>query len=142
MTCNSNCGCGSAAETTNQTTQTAQTTTQTAAAPVATFRPEIDIRETPEAYIVVADVPGATAEAVDITLDQGVLTFRATVPTREPAGARRVVREYGVGHYERSFRIGEGVDTDKIGAEVKDGVLTLTLPKAETTRARKIQVAG
>ncbi len=128
MTCNNNCAC--------ETTETAAT------APAAVFRPEIDIRETPEAFVVTADVPGATPESIDITLDQSVLTFRASVQARRPEGARQIVREYGVGNYERSFRIGEGVDTDKIAAEVKDGVLTLRLPKAETTRARKIKVAG
>lgn len=135
MSCNTNCGCASTAET--------KTTSTTAAAPAgATYRPEIDIRETPEAFIVEADVPGATPESVDLTVDQGVLTLRVGVPGRSPDGARRLVREYGVGSYERSFRIGEGVDTEKIGAELKDGVLTLTLPKSETTRARKIKVAG
>lgn len=138
MSCNTNCGCTSTAETTQTSTTTTNATTQSG----ATYRPEIDIRETAEAFVVEADVPGATPESVDLTVDQGVLTLRAGVPGRSPDGARRLVREYGVGSYERSFRVGEGVDTDKIGAELKDGVLTLTLPKSETTRARKIKVAG
>lgn len=136
MNCNTNCGCTAAAETMTQPATTA--TTQGG----AVYRPEIDIRETPEAYIVEADVPGATPESVDLTVDQGVLTLRAGVPGRHAEGTRRLVREYGIGSYERSFKIGEGVDVEKIGAELKEGVLTLTLPKSETTRARKIKVAG
>ncbi len=134
MSCNTYCG--------SETIATSATTTNATTQSGATYRPEIDIRETAEAFIVEADVPGATPETIDLTVDQGVLTLRAGVPGRHPDGARRLVREYGVGSYERSFRVGEGVDTDKIGAELKDGVLTLTLPKSETTRARKIKVAG
>jgi HSP20 family molecular chaperone IbpA len=129
MNCNTNCGCSPAAE------------PQTAQAP-ATFRPDIDIRETPDEFVVLADVPGATPESIDLAVEKGVLTMKARVGPREPSGATRVVREYGVGGYERSFRVGDGVDTDTIAAEVKDGVLTLRLPKAQTTRARKIKVVG
>ena len=128
MSCNSNCGCTPAAETPTQTT--------------AVYRPDIDIRETPGEFLVIADVPGATPESIDLSFEQGVLTLRAGVLPRDPTGATRVVREYGMGSYERSFRIGEGVDASRIAAELKDGVLTLHLPKAEAAMARKIKVSG
>src|SRR4051812_8941822 len=119
MTCTSNtCGCVP-----SESALTHQQTNQT-----RTFTPTVDIRENADAYFLVADVPGATPEGVDLTVEQGVLTLRASVPARDPEGARRVVREYGIGSYERSFRIGEGIDTQKISADLKNGVLTLTLP--------------
>jgi HSP20 family protein len=113
---------------------------ETAARRNEIFRPEVDIYETGEEFVVKANVPGARPEAIDLNVEKGVLTMRAEVGVRTPENARPLGREYGVGAFERSFRIGEGIDTERIGAELKDGVLTLRLPKAETTRSRKISV--
>lgn len=107
---------------------------------VPTFRPNADIHETPEAFIVRADVPGARPEGVDVRFEDGVLTLKASVPARKFEHARALSREYGVGDFERAFRVGEGIDTEQIKAELKDGVLTLTLPKAAAVRPRAIKV--
>jgi len=122
----SGCGCGPSGS--------ACTTARRAA-----FRPAVDIAEGEGEFVIVADVPGATAETLDLTVDQGVLTLRAPVAARSQAGAC-LVAEYGVGDYERSFRLGEDIDVAKISAELKDGVLTLRLPKAESAKPRKISI--
>lgn len=145
-TTNGACGC-TGAETRRTTETTAQNPIQPGGqpaarrvAPQATYRPDADIAETPEAFTITADVPGATPDSVDVNVERGVLTLRAGVPARERG--RVLLREYGVGAYERTFRVGEGIDVEKIGAVLKDGVLTLTLPKAERVRPRSIKVQG
>lgn len=115
-------------------------TTETRGVSKTTFRPNADIYETPEAFVVRADVPGARADAIDLRYEDGVLTLKAPVAARMHEGARAVTREYGVGGFERAFRVGEGIDAQAIGAELKDGVLTLTLPKAAAVKPRSIRV--
>jgi HSP20 family protein len=104
------------------------------------YRPAIDVVETGDAYIIHADVPGATAGSIDLSFEKGVLTVTASVPPRERAGASALRREYGVGSYRRSFQLGDSIDSNAIGAELHNGVLTITLPKAAEQRARKIEV--
>jgi len=104
------------------------------------FRPNVDILERADEFIVSADLPGATAGNVDIQFDKGVLSLRAHVARREREGVNHLVREYGVGDYAREFRIGEGIDTTRATAEVANGVLTLRLPKVEAAKPRKIEV--
>lgn len=127
--------------------KTAQTETGAAAcaAPAAektaaTFRPSVDIFEGADEFVIRADLPGARADAIDVRVDDGVLRFRAAVATRPPAGARQIVGEYGVGDFERSFRLGDGIDTERINAEFKDGVLTLRVPKAAVLKPRSVPV--
>ncbi len=105
-----------------------------------TFEPRADIIENAEGFTVVADVPGASAEQIEASLEDGVLTLRAPIQPRQPEGTRWLIREYGVGAWERSFRVGEGVDASRISAVCRDGVLTLSVPKAEHARPRKIEV--
>lgn len=106
-----------------------------------TFVPPVDIVEKDDELLLLADVPGATADGIDVHYERGTLTLRARVEPREtPVGATPLVREYGVGDYERTFQVGEGVDADRIGAEFANGVLTLHLPKADAIKPRKISV--
>ncbi len=137
MNCGTNghCGCG---ETDATAAKRVEPRRDERAATV--FCPEVDIYETGDEYVLTADVPGARPDTIDLNVENGVLTLRAGAPDRTPGESRTVLREYGVGAYERTFRIGEGIDTERIGAELKNGVLTLRLPKAETTRSRKIEV--
>lgn len=143
-----NCGCNENTGTTavNTTTNTGASTSACECAPAArtrakeVFKPAIDIHETAEGFTVQADVPGVREQDVDVRFEEGTLTIRASVGSREQAGRRALVQEYGVGDFERSFRIGEGVDVERISAEIKDGVLTLRLPKAERIKPRKIEV--
>jgi len=105
-----------------------------------TYVPVVDILEKPDELMLLAEVPGARAEDIDINYERGQLTISATVKPRHPDDAVYLVREYGIGDFARSFQIGEGIDSEKIAAEVRDGVLTLHLPKAAAARSRKIAV--
>ena len=104
------------------------------------FSPAVDIVETPEAFVLTADIPGADADHVDIAYERGKLTLLARVAERRPENARYIAREFGVGDFRRTFQIGEGIDASRIDAEFAHGVLTLRLPKTETARTRKIAV--
>jgi HSP20 family protein len=104
------------------------------------YRPNVDILERPDELVVLADIPGATGEDVDIHFEDGTLSLLAKVKPRQPDQTDFPVREYGVGDYYRTFRVSEAIDPSKIAAEYADGVLTLHLPKAEAARPRKIQV--
>jgi len=103
------------------------------------FQPPVDIFETEEALVVRADLPGVRPEDVQTTLKETLLVISGTVQALPP-GWRKVYGEYRVGHFIREFRLGQQIDQAKISAQMKDGVLTLTLPKADHARARRIQV--
>lgn len=104
------------------------------------FQPAVDILETDDELIVLADMPGVTPDALDIQLEGDVLTIEGRVPGAEYHGLKPVYVEYNVGGFHRRFTIGESVDRDGIKAELRDGVLRLRLPKAERARSRRIQV--
>ena len=105
------------------------------------FRPSVDIVENEDELLLLADVPGATADSIDIDFENGELSIHARVQPRRPKGPSRYsLREYGVGDYHREFRIGEAVDGSKIAAEVTNGVLKVHLPKADAVKPRKIAV--
>jgi HSP20 family protein len=128
-------------------------TTQTHAAPgrtaepkpggpveaVQPFQPAVDIRDSGAAVTLVADVPGARADGIDVAFEDGVLTVAATVAARRLPG-RMVQQEYGVGDYRRTFRLGEGFDASQIVAECRNGVLTIHVPRLAAVRPRKIEV--
>jgi HSP20 family molecular chaperone IbpA len=123
---------------TNRAPSAAETQETTLRAP--TFRPNVDVIESADAFMIQADVPGATAESIDVQVEGRTLTLRAAVAQRSRSGARQIIREYGVGDFERTFRLGDGVDTSNVGAELRNGVLTLRLPKAQAAQPRKISV--
>jgi HSP20 family protein len=104
------------------------------------FTPIVDIAQTREAFLLQADVPGVKASDVDVSFDRGTLTIDAKVQPRLPQQARYLWREYSVGHYYRSFEIAEAIDAEGIRAELKDGVLSLYIPKAKSQQPRKVQV--
>lgn len=103
------------------------------------FEPAVDIFESEEALTVRADIPGAEAGSIETELRDNLLTLTARVKPLEDRW-RPLHREYAVGHYVRQFRLGQQIDQGKISAQLKDGVLTLTLPKADHARSRRIQV--
>jgi HSP20 family protein len=104
------------------------------------FVPPSDIYETPDSIVVLAEMPGVPPDGVDITLERRVLTLRGRSAANEHAGYQRVYNEYADGDYERVFTLSENIDRDRIEATLKDGVLHLVLPKAETAKARKIEL--
>lgn len=105
-----------------------------------TFRPNVDILETRDELLLVADVPGASGEQIDIRYENGVLNLLAPVADRFSQAENFIAREYGLGDYVRTFQIGEGIDATRISAEFADGVLTVHLPKAEQAKPRRIAV--
>lgn len=106
------------------------------------YRPAVDILESAEELTVVADVPGAKAESIDVRFEDGALSIHARVPPRREEDAEYLLHEYGVGDFWRTFRVSEAIDAAKISAEYAEGVLTLHLPKAEAIKPRKITVKG
>jgi HSP20 family molecular chaperone IbpA len=106
-----------------------------------TFTPRADILETAEGLRLVLDMPGARPEDVDLRFERGELTVHGRCEPPAPAG-RLLAAEYEVGDYYRAFLIGQDVDAGRIGAEMKNGVLTVLLPKAESAKARRIAVQG
>jgi len=105
-----------------------------------TFQPNFYIIERPDELLLVADVPGAGANDIDINYDRGDLTLFARVSPRQDEDTAFLLREYGVGDYQRTFRVGENIDAGRIGADVHNGVLTLHLPKTDAAKPHKIQV--
>jgi len=104
------------------------------------FVPAADIYETPDNIVVLAEMPGVASDGVDITLERRVLTIRGRTAANGHAGYQRVYSEYVDGDYERVFTLSDNIARDRIEATLKDGVLHLVLPKAETVKARKIEL--
>lgn len=116
-------------------------TPATVEAPSACYTPRVDLVELEDAFILYADMPGVKPEDLDIRFENGELTLHGKCAAL--AGQRNVLAaEYGVGDYYRAFSLGQHLDAEKISAELKQGVLTLRVPKAEVVRPRKIQVQG
>jgi len=104
------------------------------------FQPAVDIFETRDELVVVADMPGVPADGVEVHVEGDELAIEGRVRPQEYQGLRPLHVEYGVGGFYRRFTLGETVDRSAIKAQLKDGVLILHLPKAEQARARKIAV--
>jgi HSP20 family molecular chaperone IbpA len=101
--------------------------------------PPVDIYEVANGLIVMADVPGITQEQLEVRVDNHVLTIRGQLSQNDKADS--AYREYELVSYFRQFELSEKVDESKITADLKHGVLTLNLPKAEEAKPRKISVA-
>ncbi len=101
--------------------------------------PLVDITEGFDELRVVASVPGALHEDIDVTFEKGVLRIKAQVRSSEEKRSY-LLREFEPGGYDRSFRIHESIDASKIEAEYTNGVLTLHLPKQDAARSRSIPV--
>lgn len=104
------------------------------------FEPPVDIYETNDALVVVADIPGVEATDIQTDVRENLLTITATVRPSESQQKRIAYQEYSVGHFLRQFRLGQQIDQGKISAQLKDGVLTLTLPKSDYAKPRQITV--
>lgn len=106
------------------------------------WRPAVDIRETGDAYVLSAELPGLDKEDVNITMENNVLKltgerrFEKEVAEEE---LHRVERAYGT--FSRAFSLPTRVDPERIEASFRDGILTVTVPKAAEARPRKIEIA-
>ena len=104
------------------------------------FTPAVDIFETDKEITLLADMPGVKAKDLNIDLRDDVLTLEGDVEAPEKEDERYILREYYTGRYVRQFALSDTIDQSKIEAELNDGVLRLTLPKAEKAVPRKITV--
>lgn len=104
------------------------------------FVPRADIYETEHEIIVLADIPGANEKTIDITLEKNVLSITAYIEPVRSGDYEIAYAEYEEGDYQRSFRLSDEIDRDKIEAKVSQGVLHLRLPKSKEAAARKIEV--
>lgn len=109
--------------------------------PGLVFRPDVDILERLDAYVIHADMPGVSEKTVEIDLDKGVLTLNARADEAE-ADNRSLHTEYRSGGYHREFRVSEDIDAASVSATMKDGVLELLLPKSAESQPRRIAVSG
>ena len=114
--------------------------TQEATRPTRAFLPTTDIFETEDALTVVLEMPGVDRDNIEVSVENGVLTVEGKINFDKYEGLQPVYSEYNIGPFRRSFRISSQVDQDKIKAEMRDGVITLTLPKAEEAKPRRIEV--
>ncbi len=104
-----------------------------------TYTPRCDIFETEDELLLCADLPGVEPGDVDVRYENGKLTIYGKCAPRQE-GVNYLGYEYGVGDYYRAFTIGEAIDSDKIAAELKHGVLTVHLPKTEAVKPKRIAV--
>jgi HSP20 family protein len=103
--------------------------------------PRVDVLETDDEILVYADMPGVAAEDVDVRFENGELAVHGRRAASHP-DKPRTAREFEVTGYFRSFRVTEQIAADRIEAALKNGVLTLHLPKVEAVKPRRIAVKG
>lgn len=103
--------------------------------------PAVNIREDENAYVLEADLPGVGQNSLEITLEGSELTLVGR-RTPEEQGGEALLRERGQADYRRVFEVAPTIDTTAITASMKQGLLTLTLPKSETVKPRRIQVSA
>jgi HSP20 family protein len=106
------------------------------------FVPAVDIVELEQAVLLYADLPGIDPHQIDVAVENRTLTLSGERPSLAEAGSARMYRvERHAGRFTRTFSLPATVDTARIAAEFDQGVLKVTLPKAEQARARKIEVS-
>jgi HSP20 family molecular chaperone IbpA len=103
-----------------------------------TMKPRIDLFEAEDTIMLVADLPGVSQQDIEITLEKDRLTISGSMADRAPDGYRPVYSEFCQGDYTRSFILSDNIDRENIEASFENGVLRLSLPKAEKAKARKI----
>jgi HSP20 family molecular chaperone IbpA len=106
------------------------------------YRPLTDIIETDQGISMMLEMPGVGSDHVEITLDNRVLTIRGKVDPARPESLKLAHAEYDEGDFERAFTLSEDFDPDRIEAEMRGGVLTLTLPRAPEAQPKRIAVKG
>jgi HSP20 family molecular chaperone IbpA len=103
--------------------------------------PPVDIFETDDAFILKCEMPAVSKEQVEVLLDKNELTIRGNVSENADAYGTLVYSEYSLCNYERTFRVGNNINGAAINASLDNGILTVTLPKSETIKPRKIEVS-
>ena len=106
----------------------------------ALFTPPIDIYESDEGLVLIADLPGVSVKTLELQVQNNKLTLLGRVANPAPANARLVHKEYEEGDLLRSFILSEDVDHERVTARLNDGVLEIFLPRAAKTTPRRIDV--
>jgi len=109
--------------------------------PSAAYLPATDIFETDQALTGIMEMPGVSKENVEVSVENDVATIEGRIDFSKYQDIRPVYTEYNVGNYVRSFQLSSKIEQGAISAELKDGVMTLVLPKAERAKPRKIAIA-
>lgn len=104
------------------------------------YAPAVDIFETANNILVIADMPGVDEKSVDITIEKNLLTIHGMIDSTIHDNLELAYYEYGVGDYHRAFSLSDEIDRSNIKATVKDGVLKLIMPKSERVKTRNIEV--
>jgi len=105
----------------------------------ATYSPRFDIWENDDEMILYGDLPGVMPEDLDVRFEKPVLTIHGKVSPRHN-DIKFLHCEYGIGDFHRTFTIGEAINTERISGELKNGVVTVHLPKSEKVKPRRIEV--
>ena len=101
----------------------------------------LDVYRHGDRFIVRVDLPGMKPESIDLTIEKNVLTLKAERSWVPADGDEMIVAERPQGAFTRRLFLGDGLDPDKIAAKYEHGVLTVTVPVAETAKARKVEIA-
>jgi HSP20 family molecular chaperone IbpA len=106
-------------------------------APAHTLAPLVDVYETDDMYVLLADMPGVQPDGLDVIAERDSLTIRGRVerPASEPD-----YREFELADYYRAFTLSEDLESDKVSAILRDGVLRVEIPKSPQVKPKKIQV--
>jgi HSP20 family molecular chaperone IbpA len=115
-------------------------TKQESTIPARTFIPVTDIFETDQALTLKLEMPGVAKDQVEVRVENDVLTIEGHIDFGVYENLRPLYTEYNVGNYARSFQLSSKIEQDAISAALKDGVMTLVLPKVERAKPRRIQV--
>jgi HSP20 family molecular chaperone IbpA len=108
--------------------------------PGPVFRPDIDVLEQADGFVVYADLPGVDEKSVDVRFDRGTLSLDARVSMVPDASWTPIHSEYPLGSYHREFRISDEIDVGAVSAKMSNGVLELRLPKSAEHQPREIPV--
>jgi HSP20 family protein len=108
--------------------------------PESYFVPATDIYETADELVITADLPGIKPEGLSVTVEDNVLEIRGTLGAKAESPGEMLLQEFATGEFYRAFQLPADFDTDKIQAALKQGVLTVRLPKSERLRPRRIEV--
>src|SRR3954451_18510348 len=108
--------------------------------PASVFVPTADIYESQDTLTVILEMPGVQKDNVDVRVEDGTLNIEGRLDLAKYQGLVPLYTEYNIGHYARSFRLSSKIDRTKIAADLKDGVLSVTLPKAAEAKPRTIKV--
>lgn len=109
--------------------------------PGYSYMPDVDIYETPDSLWLRADMPGVEEGSLEVNVANGVLSIDGRVAVKDYENLTPLYTEYNIGNYARRFTLSDAINTDRVAARMKNGVLELELPKTQQAKPRRITVA-